>query len=94
MFLFAGPTLQYGLSSKIKSKTDVGGIVSGSSNSTYDLYENDLKKFNVFLGGGAGVEVANIQITVGYDFGLMNISQNSNNTINRSGLKLGVGFLF
>ena len=93
-FVFAGPTLQYGFSSKIKSKTDVGGIISGSSNSTYDLYENTLKPLNIFIGGGIGMEVANFQVTVGYDYGLMNISKNTNTTINRSGLKLGVGFLF
>ena len=49
----------------------------------------------MFVGGGAGVEVANFQITIGYDYGLMNLYKgNGDAKINRSGLKLGVGFLF
>ena len=94
-FVFAGPTLQYGLSSKIKTKTEVSTVVgSGGSDHTTDLYENYMNKFNVFLGGGIGMEVANFQVTVGYDYGLMNLAKNENNKINRSGLKIGVGFLF
>ena len=93
VFLFAGPTFQYGLSSKSKITTE--GIVSGSN--TVDWYEDGTYgRFNVFVGGGAGVEVANFQITIGYDYGLMNLYKGSSSDykINRSGLKLGVGFLF
>ena len=62
--------------------------------STTDLYENTYNRFNIFLGGGAGIEVASFQVTVGYDYGLMDMSKNSDVKTNRSGLKIGVGFLF
>ena len=93
VFLFAGPTFQYGLSSQSTYKAE--GVVSGTQKS--DWYEGgNYGRFNVFVGGGAGVEVANIQITIGYDYGLMNLYKGSSSDykINRSGLKLGVGFLF
>ena len=92
VFLFAGPTFQYGLSSQ--SKYTAEGVVSGTTKA--DWYENgNYGRFNIFLGGGAGVEVAGIQITVGYDYGLMNLYKgNGDSKRNRSGLKIGVGFLF
>ena len=92
IFIFAGPTFQYGLSSQ--SKYTAEGVVNGSNK--VDWYENgNYGRFNIFIGGGAGVEVAGIQILVGYDYGLMNLHKgNGDAKINRSGLKIGVGFLF
>lgn len=89
-FVFAGPTLQYGLASQISVKGE--GVVNDKS--TTDLYENTYNRFNIFLGGGVGMEVANFQVTVGYDYGLMDMSKNTDVKTNRSGLKIGVGFLF
>jgi hypothetical protein len=90
VFLFAGPTFQYGLSSQISVKGE--GVINDKN--TTDLYENTYNRFNIFLGGGAGFEVANIQVTVGYDYGLLDMSKDTDVKTNRSGLKLGVGFLF
>ena len=92
-FVFAGPTLQYGISSKSKTKVDTA---IGNSEGTTDWYKNDnISRINVFIGGGIGMEVANFQVTVGYDYGLLNLWKGSGDTkINRSGIKIGVGFLF
>ena len=92
-FIFAGPTAQYGLASTTKL---AGGVGEYSGDKKYDNYDNEnYNRFNVYLGGGVGFQVSAIQITVGYDYGLMNLykGENATNT-HRSNLKLGLGFVF
>lgn len=98
VFAFAGPTFQLGLSSKAvtNSNAEVLGV-SGSSNSTKDYYaDGDYKKFNVYVGGGVGAEFAKIVITLGYDYGLMNLygGTTDNTYYKRSNLHIGVGYAF
>ena len=91
-FIYGGPTLQYGLSSKTKYDASVAGI-SGSS--TVDNYENLYNRMNVYLGGGIGINAGPIKVIVGYDYGMMNPLKGENATkANRSNLKIGVGFNF
>ena len=92
-FIFAGPTAQYGIASSTKL---TGGVGDNSAVKKYDNYDNEnYNRFNVYLGGGVGFQVSAIQITVGYDYGLMNLykGENATNT-HRSNLKLGLGFVF
>ena len=93
VFIFAGPTAQYGLASTTKL---VGGVGESSADKKYDHYENEnYNRFNVYLGGGVGFQVSAIQITVGYDYGMMNLYKGDNATnTHRSNLKLGLGFVF
>ena len=93
VFLFGGPTLQYGLASTVKYDANVAGI-SGST--THNNYDNEsFNRMNVYLGGGLGFQVSAIQIHVGYDYGMMNQYKGDNATkCHRSNLKLGVGFVF
>ena len=93
VFLFGGPTLQYGLASTVKYDANVAGV-SGST--THDNYKNEnFNRMNVYLGGGMGFQVSALQITVGYDYGMMNQYKGDNATkCHRSNLKLGVGFVF
>ena len=49
----------------------------------------------MYLGGGIGFQVSAIQITVGYDYGMMNLYKGDNAAkTHRSNLKLGLGFVF
>ena len=93
VFLFGGPTLQYGLSSTVKYDANVAGV-SGSK--TFNNYDNEnFNRMNVYLGGGMGFQISALQITVGYDYGMMNQYKGDNATkCHRSNLKLGVGFVF
>ena len=93
VFLFGGPTLQYGLASTVKYDANVAGV-SGST--THNNYDNaNYNRMNVYLGGGMGFQVSALQITVGYDYGMMNQYKGDNATqCHRSNLKLGVGFVF
>ena len=95
-FIYAGPTLQYGLA----SKTKVEGTIAGySGDKDVDNYAdgNDYGKMNVLIGGGVGMNLMNaFQITVGYDYGLMNLYTGDADDVkhNKSYIKLGVAYLF
>ena len=87
-FVYAGPTAQYGLVSK--TRYDNNGSISYKN-----WYENpSYTRFNIYAGGGIGLQVARIQIALGYDYGLMNLDKSGNTNCHRSNLKLGVGFVF
>ena len=93
VFIYGGPTLQYGLSSKVKH-------TAGSASIIEDFYKENgslryyLNPFNVYLGGGVGFQVSALQIAVGYDYGMMNLDKTGNTNLHRSNIKLGVGFVF
>ena len=93
IFLFGGPTVQYGLASTVKYDGSVG---SASGSRTYSNYDNEnFNRMNVYLGGGMGFQISALQITVGYDYGMMNQYKGDNAaSCHRSNLKLGVGFVF
>ena len=93
VFVFAGPTLQYGLASTVKYEGNVLGV-SGSS--TVNNYDNEnFNRMNVYVGGGIGFGAGPLLVTVGYDYGMMNQYKGDNATqCHRSNLKLGVGFAF
>ena len=89
-FVYAGPTIQYGISSKT-----TGSV--GSISADVDNFENDnYSRFNVMLGGGVGAQVLDaIRITVGYDAGLTNLYKGSGDAIQkRNQLKIGVAYVF
>lgn len=90
-FVYGGPTLQYGLSSKTKYEANVAGF---SADTTVDNYEDLYNRLNVYLGGGIGINAGAFKVTVGYDYGMMNPLQDKDTKANRSNLKVGVGFNF
>jgi len=90
-FVFGGPTLQYGLASSTKHDVSAVGV-SGTENN-YD--NSSYNRMNVYLGGGIGVDVSGLMVTVGYDYGMMNQYKGDNvPKCHRSNLKIGVGFAF
>lgn len=101
IFAYAGPVFQYA----VMARTTVNGSVSVlgqivSNNDSYNHLDPDkgtTNPFNIYLGGGAGFQVGDLQIMVGYDYGMLN----SVNTKNYSGyeghrtnLKAGINFAF
>ena len=93
VFLFGGPTLQYGLASTVKYDANVAGVSGSKTTSNYD--NANYNRMNVYLGGGMGFQISALQITVGYDYGMMNQYKGDNAAnCHRSNLKLGVGFVF
>ena len=93
-FVFAGPTANVGLSDKLK--IDVNTVVGGGS-SSYDVYKenSDYKRFDIMIGGGAGIDIVNkVRVSVGYNYGLLDRDGSSNSTLHRSELHAGVAYLF
>ena len=91
-FVYAGPTFQYGLASKVDGSLEIG---NWKLNGDGDRYDNeDFSRTNVLIGGGVGMNVNAFQLTVGYDYGLLDLDKTDNTKINKSYIKLGVAYLF
>lgn len=52
------------------------------------------KPFNIYLGGGIGIQAGDIQVIVGYDHSMLNFSNIKDSTTSRSQIKVGIGFSF
>ncbi len=88
---FAGPTVQFGISSKHISKR-------GNQKHTIDAYDGgdeSMKRLQLFIGGGVAVDIAEIvRVSLGYDAGLINRSNDSEVKVKDSGFHFGVAYLF
>ena len=92
LFAYAGPIMQFALSHK-----DAFTGTGSNTTTTYDLLNGDDQNrnpFNLYIGGGIGAQVANIQIILGYDHSLLNIDSRDGYKRGRSAIKLGVGMAF
>ena len=84
LFALAGPTLALGLSATNK--------YNGQSK---DLYDSDLKRFDIKFGLGAGICYNDqIEFRLGYDWGLLNASQASGTTGHIHYLHIGLAYKF
>ncbi|MBQ9410178.1 MAG: hypothetical protein IJU21_01070 [Bacteroidales bacterium] len=50
--------------------------------------------FNIYLGGGVGIQAGDIQVIIGYDHSMMNFAKVKDTFTSRSQIKLGIGFSF
>ena len=93
VFLYGGPTVQYGLASTVKYDANVAGVSGSTTHNNYD--SESYNRMNVYLGGGVGFGVGALLISVGYDYGMMNQYKGDNApSCHRSNLTLGLGFQF
>ena len=96
VFAYLGPIFQYAVLGKYSTTSDIGGgALTGASER--DLYSGDnatRKPFNIYFGGGAGIQAGQFQVILGYDHSLTNLSTVKNNTVSRSQIKIGVGYAF
>ena len=93
VFIYGGPTVQFGLASTTKLS---GGVGESTADRTYNNYDNkNYSRFNVYLGGGVGFQLSAFQITLGYDYGMLNLYKGESATrTHRSNLKVGIGYVF
>lgn len=100
LFVYGGPTFQYGLSSKYKVDGTIAapGIGVLAQDGVLDNYkELDYSRFNIYMGGGLGADLnEKIRVTLGFDYGLLNLytGKEEKTKYNRYNFKLGVGYLF
>lgn len=106
-FIFAGPTVSCGLSSKVKANVLDLLKFKVSDNYKHDYFE----RFDLMFGGGIGFDInSTIRIKAGYDYGLFNrigegltiknktgeevIATNQNANLHRSQVTVGISYLF
>jgi opacity protein-like surface antigen len=99
LFVQAGPYLGMGLSGKYKTETTVAGQTEKEESDIKwgsNADEDDLKRMDFGLTGGAGVEFNNISVGLSYGLGLANISAytEENAKINNRVLGISVGYKF
>ena len=95
---FLGPNFQYG----VMAKTNVRGtanilkytVSDGEQYNHYDSKNGNRNPFNIYLGGGIGVQVGDVLFTVGYDHNLLDVDKYDNLRTGRNQIKAGVNFCF
>ena len=50
--------------------------------------------FNIYIGGGLGIQAGNFQVILGYAHSILNVSRVRGEKLSRSEVKLGVGYAF
>lgn len=91
LFAFAGPTVNVGLISKSVASGSVAG--HGASTAIDNYADNsNYGRFDVMLGGGAGIKVANFKIFGGYNYGMLDRNKATDVTVHRSEIVVGVSF--
>ena len=95
---FLGPTVSFGLSSKVRSSAStILGAIGGGSNEV-DMYgdNSDYNRLDILIGGGLALDVMDmIRVHVGYNQGLLNRNNDSDGSvIKTSGVNFGVAYLF
>jgi len=99
-WLFGGPVFQVGLvaRSTYNGLIDVGPIHinEGDAYNHYDSENGDMNRFNIYMGGGLGIQVGDLLFSVGYDHNLLNVDKTSTEgwKTNRNQIKVGVNFAF
>lgn len=95
--LFAGPTFNYGVSSKLttSASANILGISLGTGNSVSDLYDGgNYNRFDVLVGGGIGVEIENVGLKVGYHYGVLDRYASDNSSLHDAQLLIGATLKF
>lgn len=98
LLIYAGPIFQVGL----LNTTTVTGSVSflglnysdGDQVNNYDPKNGTVNRFNIYLGGGVGIQLGDFIIHVGYDHSLLDVDKLDNYVTSRGLLKIGFGLAF
>lgn len=101
IFAFAGPVFQVAVMARstFNASASILGvrISDGTAYNHLNSSNGDTNPFNIYLGGGAGVQVGDIQFLVGYDYSMLN-RMNTKNFADydsrRGNLKVGINFAF
>ena len=93
LFAYAGPTVNIGLISK--TKADASVVLFPVASTEYDNYADgsEYGRFDVMLGGGAGIQFQNMKVYGGYNYGLIDRNSGATN-LHRSEIVAGVAFAF
>ena len=98
VFAFVGPIFQLGITNMTTaSRSGNLGIINvhvGDKVNNYDADNGTMNRFNIYLGGGVGVQLGDIIFHMSYDHSLLDIDKSTKYVTSRGGFKLGVGLGF
>jgi hypothetical protein len=92
----AGPYLAYGFGGKMTAKASSGDMKMSVDTDYFDD-DNDIKKADIGLTVGAGLELGKIGVNLGYSIGLMNVADTESGddtSIKNGSFFLSVGYKF
>lgn len=90
----AGPYVAYGVGGKSKLKVSSGSSSTESEGVNVFGENKMLKPFDAGLGLGVGAEFSRFLVDVGWDMGLVNISNSSSGNVKNQNAYLSVGYKF
>lgn len=95
VFVNAGPYLAYGIHSNSTDKVNILGI-NGKLENDKNLFagKNGLKPFDAGLQVGAGLEFSRVQVGVGTQLGLVNMTRKENSSQTNSTFFVSLGYRF
>ncbi len=79
VFAFGGPTLNFSIDQSVKTTVGSAETIVKLHGDLNNDGKSDLSRFDVKLGVGGGLQFDNIQVRVGYDWGLLNLNTVSDN---------------
>jgi hypothetical protein len=93
IFASVGPDIIFGIAAKEKAK---GKMTGKDVNVSESLYGNNskLKRFDLALGFGGGVQYNSIRLKLGYDLGLLDLNDADNSKLKRNHFNVSLGYLF
>ena len=89
VFAYAGPNFTFGLAGKTS-----GEIIGFTGDGKWYGEDSDLKRFDIKLGLGIGVEYNNFVLKGGYDWGLFNAYDSDNFYARRNQFNISIAYLF
>jgi len=99
-FAFGGPNFQLGLAQNTEEVTefDNGDVLVENFNRYENDYDDngepDLNRFNLQFGVGGGIQFQNIQLKLGYDWGLLDLDKTRDVTLKSNKMTASIGFQF
>jgi hypothetical protein len=95
LLLQAGPYFGFAVSGKIKTEVSfLGQSEKGNNKIDFGCADGEMRRLDFGLGFGVGLQFANIQVGVGYNLGLANLSNRDKTTTRNNGLALTLTYLF
>ncbi|MDD2243238.1 MAG: porin family protein [Dysgonamonadaceae bacterium] len=91
IFFHGGPYVAYGVGGK--TKVDLGEL-GNASDDVFGDGVGQYKRFDTGLGIGVGTEFGPFLVDLGWDMGLLNISNATNGNVKNQNAYLSVGYMF
>lgn len=96
LFVFAGPYIGYGISTKASAKieTEDGNVTFSSDELKFGSKDDEVKAFDFGLNVGVGYEYGKVFFKLQYNPGLINLSNDSDVSLKNTNLAVSVGYYF